>query len=147
MFCVPSCSVFVFANFNNVIQVLVMSLNLRVYLVDFCLYRLCIYSLILCISGCFVFFNFRNVLEVPLNLRVFLFFFVKCCSVFLYLLGRKEIFFIDSFRQESLSKWCTLKCDNGQACPSITMDGQHLPTHLRTALGICLLTWGLNVRS
>ena len=42
---------FAFANFSNAIQVLVMYLNLRVYLVVFCLYRLSISSLILCASG------------------------------------------------------------------------------------------------
>ena len=64
---------FVFADFINVIQVLVMYPNLRVYMIVFCLYRLCGYSLLLCTSGFSVFFNFSNVLQVHLNLWVYLF--------------------------------------------------------------------------
>ena len=63
----------------------------------------------------FVFFNFSNVLQVYLNLRVYLFVFIFVVEVlfrvFLYLLS--EFLFIGSFQRESLSRWCTLKRDNG----------------------------------
>ena len=42
-------------------------------------------------------------------------------------LDRKEFLFFDSFQREALSRWCRVKRDNGQACPT----------------WICLLTWGL----
>ena len=51
--------------------------------------------------------------------------------------------FIESFQRKSLSRCCTLKRGNGLACPIVTMDRQHLPTHLNLILHICLLTWSL----
>ena len=72
---------FVFANLINVIQVLLMYLNLRVYLIVFvfigCMFVLWYFVL----QVFFVFFNFSNVLQVHLNLRLYLFVFVFVVEV------------------------------------------------------------------
>ena len=150
----------------------VMHLNLRVYLIVSvfigCVYSLirrssvflylpilviffkCSLCILICKCTCLFLSSLWKYCTVFLLclLILIMFMFVLCFVIevlfsFLYLLGRKEFLFIDSFRWESLSRWCTLKRDNGQACSSVTMDRQHLCTHLRPILGICLLTWGL----
>ena len=98
------------------------------------------FSLFVSLFFVFVFFNFSNIVQVYLNL-CFCVRYRSAVQFFLYLLS--EFLFIGSFQWESLSRCCTRERDNGQACPSVTIDRQHLPTHVRPTLGICMLTWGL----
>ena len=77
------------------------------------LYQLCVYSLILCTSGFFVFLNSSNVLQVYLNLRVYLFVFLFVVEVLFSFWVERNFFSLPVFGEKLFSRWCTLKCGNG----------------------------------
>ena len=120
---------FVFPNLNNVHQVLVVYLNLRVYLIVF-VFIGWVFILWYFELQFFVIFNFSNVLSVYLNLRVYL---------FVLVFVTEALFRLAVFSGNLLA---------GDVHSSVTMDKhaqdrQHLPTHLRPTLVICLFTWAL----
>ena len=79
-----------------------------------------------------VFFNFSNVLQVYLNLRVYLFVFVFVVEVlFSFFCICSRNFFSLAVSSGNLLA--------GDVHSSVTMDRQHLLTHLRPTLGICSL--------
>ena len=80
----------------------------------------------------FVFFNFSNVLSVYLNPRVYLFVLVFVVEM----LFRLAVFSRNLLRGDAHSS---------VALNRHVQDRQHLPTHLRVTLGICLLTWSLGL--